>query len=434
MNPIFFLNILLVSIHIWGGILLCGRFFFKNKISASALIAGPIAAVASVCFVSFADVGDNRTLILASIETACMWIFSIRIGKADKRMGLFICIFYEIAQHLFSLLCSSVPAILYKDKSFLDTREIKGCLVFLAWAVLVCIACGLAYYLKNISSHIWMRISSAVALIAMFAINLLLTADQQIIDKEDLYSWMFFAVGLMFFVFALQMNRQYEMEKELAEMKSDEAQMLEREYRSLSNSYESNAKLFHDFRNHCGVIKNYLVKGKNEEALDYLNELTGNGSSYSHETWTGDETIDYLIGSKKTAAEEKGIHFEAEAEFPRNINIKSSDLCAILGNLLDNAIEACVKIEDRDKRKIHLIIRRIRHMLIVKVENSYDDKPVVIDGEYKTSKTDGGLHGWGIKSARAAAEKYDGIVQSSCKDNVFVTVVTLSYLGIKTES
>ena len=230
------------------------------------------------------------------------------------------------------------------------------------------------------------------------------------------------------------MNRQYEMEKELAEMKSDEAQMLEREYRSLSNSYESNAKLFHDFRNHCGVIKNYLVKGKSEEALDYLNELTGSRSSYSHETWTGDETIDYLIGSKKTAAEEGGIHFEAEAEFPRNINIKSSDLCAILGNLLDNAIEACVKIEDEDKRKIHLIIRRIRHMLIVKVENSYDDKPVVIDGEYKTSKTDGGLHGWGIKSARAAAEKYDGIVQSSCKDNIFVTVVTLSYTGIKTES
>ena len=434
MNPVFFLSILLISIHIWGGILLCGRFFFKDKITPSALIAGFAGAIAASAFVSFVDIGNNRALVIACIETACIWIYSLRIGKADKRMSLFISVFYEIAQHLFSLLCSSVPAILNKDKSFMDVQDIKGCLVFLAVAVLVCIACALAYYLKNISSNIWQKAASAVALIAMFSVNFLLTVDQKIIEKEDLYSWMFFAVGLMFSVFALQMNRQYEMEKEIAKMKSDEAQMLEREYRSLSNSYESNAKLFHDFRNHCGVIKNYLVKGKNEEALGYLDELTGGRSSYSHEVWTGDETIDYLIGSKKAAAEEKGIHFEAEAEFPRNINIKSSDLCAILGNLLDNAIEACVKVGDKDRRKIHLIIRRIRHMLIVKVENSYDSKPVAVDGEYKTSKTDGGLHGWGIKSARTAAEKYDGYVQSSCKDDVFSTVVTLSYQGIRTEN
>ena len=434
MNPVFFLSILLVSIHIWGGILLCGRFFFKDKMTPAALIAGLAGAIAATGLVTFADMGYNRTLIIACIEIACIWIYSLRIGKADKRMSLFISIFYEIAQHLFSLLCSSVPAILIKDKSFLDTQDIKGCLIFLAVAVITCIVCGLAYYLKNIPSHIWQKAASAVALIAMFSVNYLLTVDQQVIDKDELYSWMFFAVGLIFSVFALQMNRQYEMEKELAKMKSDEAQMLEREYRSLSNSYESNAKLFHDFRNHCGVIRNYLIKGKSEEALGYLDELTGGGSSYSHEVLTGDETIDYLIGSKKTAAEEKGIRFSAEAEFPRNINIKSSDLCAILGNLLDNAIEACAKIEDKDRREIHLIIRRIRHMLIVKVENSFDDKPVVVDGEYKTSKTDGGLHGWGIKSARAAAEKYDGYVQSSCKDDVFSTVVTLSYQGIKVDN
>lgn len=434
MNPVFFLNILLISVHIWGGILLCGRFFFKDRISLSALITGLAGAAAAAAFISFADTGNYRAWVPACIETACIWIYSLRIGKADKRMSLFISIFYEIAQHLFSLLCSAVPAILNKDKSFMDTQDIKGCLVFLAVAVFICIVCGLAYYLKIIPSPVWQKTASAVALIAMFGVNFLLTLDQQIIDKEDLYSWMFFAVGLMFSVLILQMNRQYEIEKELAKMKSDEAQMLEREYRSLSNSYESNAKLFHDFRNHCGVIRNYLIKGKNEEALEYLDELTGGGSSYSHEIWTGDDTIDYLIGSKRSEAEEKGIHFEAEAEFPRNIDIKSSDLCAILGNLLDNAIEACVKVGDKDRRKIHLIIRRIRHMLIVKVENSYDNKPVAVNGEYKTSKTDGGLHGWGIKSARTAAEKYDGYVQSSCKDDVFVTVVTLSYRGIKTEN
>ena len=66
-------------------------------------------------------------------------------------------------------------------------------------------------------------------------------------------------------------------------------------------------------------------------------------------------------------------------------------------------------------------------MLVIKVENTYENKPVVVDGDYQTSKTDGGLHGWGIKSARTAAEKYDGMVQSSCTEDVFTTVVTLSF-------
>ena len=70
-------------------------------------------------------------------------------------------------------------------------------------------------------------------------------------------------------------------------------------------------------------------------------------------------------------------------------------------------------------------------MLVVKIENTYDTKPVIVDGEYKTSKTEVGLHGWGIKSVNTAAAKYDGMVQSSCTDDVFTTVVTLSFEGVK---
>ena len=234
-------------------------------------------------------------------------------------------------------------------------------------------------------------------------------------------------------VMVVQMTRQYETEKELARMKSEEALILEREYKALSNSYETNAKLFHDFRNHCGMLKNYLNKDMKEDALKYLDDLTGGGNSYSSEVFTGDETIDYLIGTKKAAARESSIAFEVNAEFPHNINIKSSDLCAILGNLLDNAIEACSKVPSASDRKIRLLIRRIGQMLVVKIENTYDSKPVIVDGEYKTSKTDGGLHGWGIKSVNTAASRYDGMVQSTCDDKVFTVVVTLSFEGVKTE-
>ena len=116
--------------------------------------------------------------------------------------------------------------------------------------------------------------------------------------------------------------------------------------------------------------------------------------------------------------------------------------CAILANLIDNAIEAASKVgsyeqhnendgNSKDNRRVKLIIRRIQQMLVIKVENTYEIKPIVESGDYKTSKTDGGLHGWGIKSARTAAEKYDGMVQSSTTDDLFTTVVTLSFDGVK---
>ena len=146
--------------------------------------------------------------------------------------------------------------------------------------------------------------------------------------------------------------------------------------------------------------------------------------------WTNDETVDYLINSKAAAAKERGIQFQVLVEFPRHTNLRSADLCAILGNLLDNALEAARQIPEENERFIRLTIRRINQMLIVKVENSFTAPPVIADGEIKTTKKENGLHGWGLKSARAAAEKYDGMLQTSYVGNTFRAVATLSFQGM----
>ena len=358
---------------------------------------------------------------------------NLQARKEERRMSIFICVFYEMAVVLISNIATACTAVALNDNRYLDSTEIRGCIVYLIVAFVIMIIAIVAYNKKNLDYRVGVRVVAGIAILAIFLTNLLLTIDSKMLNREDIYVWIYYAIGLLGAVFVIQMKKQYEMEKELAEMKSNEAMMLEREYHSLSESYERNAKLFHDFRNHCGVLKNFLAKDKSDEALKYLEDLTGEGSSYSSEVWTGDETVDYLIGSKKALAEQKGISFEADVEFPRNMNIKSSDLCAILGNIVDNSIEASEKVGDPDKRKIRLIIRRIQQMLVIKVENTYEYKPEVVDGDFKTSKTDGGLHGWGIKSARTAAEKYDGMVQSNCTDDLFTTVVTLSFEGVKVE-
>ncbi len=425
------LTALTICFYIWGGLLLSGRFFSKydsvKRIDKKTFIFGAVFSVLAAVALSFCNLGESYFSSLLIAEVVFITFINIYFDKIDGRMAIFFSFFYLIAHRLIAFIATAYVTICANDNRYLDPLDMKGCIIYLTDAVIILAAAVWVLYMKGLTFKVGVRIIAGIGILAMTLINLLLTIDSPLLNKDDVYVWMYYALGVMGAAFILQMRRQYDMEKELAEMKSNEAMILEREYHSLSDSYERNAKQFHDFRNHCGVLKNYLAKGKSDEALQYLEDLTGEGSSLSSEVWTGDETVDYLIGSKKVLAEQKGIVFDAEVEFPRNMNIKSSDLCAILGNLVDNAIEASSKVEDPDKRQIRLIIRRIQQMLVIKVENTYENKPVVVDGDYQTSKTDGGLHGWGIKSARTAAEKYDGMVQSSCTEDVFTTVVTLSF-------
>ncbi len=119
-------------------------------------------------------------------------------------------------------------------------------------------------------------------------------------------------------------------------------------------------------------------------------------------------------------------------EYPQHTNIRSVDLVAILGNLLDNALEAAEGTEE-DLRFINLTIRRINEMLIIKLENGCKAAPVTAEGELKTTKQDTDLHGWGLKSVRTTAEHYDGTVETEYGGGRFCTVVTLSYKPVRAE-
>ncbi len=285
----------------------------------------------------------------------------------------------------------------------------------------------------NISGKEAFRFVSVIAAAGILAIVTLSVQTVLAIADDTLYMWTIQAVVLMMSVMVFNMNRQYETEKELAELKTEQAKLLERDYTTLNNTYAINAKLIHDFHNHIGVLRQLLSHNRTDEAVQYLDELQTPVKEITDRLWTGDETADYLINSKAAAAEKNGINYQIQVEFPRHTNLKSTDLCAILGNLLDNALEAAKQLPDSGQKFIRLTIRRINQMLIIKVENSFLTPPVKQDGALKTSKTDNGLHGWGLKSAKTAAEKYDGMIQTSYDGNTFRAVATLSFQHAPTE-
>ena len=420
-------GILTGTVRVLVGLILIYRLLSAKRPNVRSLGLGLAGAVILTVLLSLLHAPDfYRMALEAVLIAACAhWL-----QGAEVRMSLFVGIFFEIGVSFWSFLLSAGLGVLLRSQDFLSAGTPAGqSALWLLHGLLAGLAVCLSR--KEIEGKSAFRAVSAVTVAGFLAVITL--SEQRVLDIPDdtLYMWTILAVVLMMSVLVFNISRQYEVEKELARLKSEQAELLERDYTTLNRAYEVNAKLFHDFHNHIGVLRQLLTHEKYGEAVRYLDELQAPVQDLTAAVWTGDETADYLINSKAAAAEAAGVRFQAQVEFPRRTNIRSVDLCAILGNLLDNAIEAARQVPDQSERTVALTIRRIHQMLVIKVENSFAAAPVQENGQLKTTKTGGGLHGWGLKSAQTAAEKYDGMVQANVSGEIFRAVATLSYQGME---
>jgi len=410
------------------GLYLVAKLLNFPKISRNAFRLSTVGAVFITLF----------TMFTFALPHVCVVVFEmgILVGilyylfREETRMCLFVAFFYEIAMALWEFLISAGFGVLLQNNRFIENTTMEYMVSTLIVQLLMACILMMINRSRNFTHKEATRLISAIALAGMFGVILL--SEQQIIPINDseLTTWIILALLLMMAVLFFNLNRQYKAERENAKLKEEHAEILERDYQSLNKTYSANAKLYHDIHNHIEVLYRYLEQGKTDAAVQYLEDLRTPVREITQTVWTGDEAIDYLINSKMTFAEQLNIQTKLNIEFPRNTNIRSVDLTAILGNLLDNALEAVIAAKD-NLRFVNLTIRRINDMLIIKVENSFDESPVVSHGELQTSKSDKSLHGWGLKSVLSAAERYDGTIETSCENHVFQAVVTLSFRAVE---
>ena len=118
---------------------------------------------------------------------------------------------------------------------------------------------------------------------------------------------------------------------------------------------------------------------------------------------------------------------EANVDYPVDCHITSSDMVIILANLLDNAIEACSKIENSSERKIRLVIRRINAMVMIKVENPCPQAPKVVGGKLMTNNKNKYDYGWCLVNVEDTAQKYEGSLRCTYDNErkVFFSAVNL---------
>ena len=402
-----------------AGILLICRLLIRELPEKRRIGAGFLGGVLISLCLSLAGLYSFYRIGLKTV-----WIVlccgGIKQGKG--RMSFFVGIYYEIAAAFWQFLAASALGILFHSQAFLEWETVQGQTAF-SFVSLICL--GLSVYIwkrQDMTGREGFRFASGISLGGFIAVITLSQQKRLEIPADTLSMWTILSVVLLMSVLVFNLNSQYEMERELAELKSRQAELLERDYATLNNSYAVNAKLFHDFHNHIGVLRQLLLGEKYREAVLYLEELQEPMREITDRVWTGDGTADYLINSKGALAGERGIDFSVQGEFPRHTDIRSVDLCAILGNLLDNAIEACQALE-KERRFLRLYIAVNKGQFYLSLQNSAREEPDFDARNYISRKR--GNHGLGMKRVKTAVDKYHGYLNLANEPGIFAAEVTM---------
>lgn len=202
-------------------------------------------------------------------------------------------------------------------------------------------------------------------------------------------------------------------------------QVLEENYHLLTDLYRKNEHLYHDMNHHLQMIYHLAKKNGTPEIAEYVNSISAPIDELSDTTWSGVDIVDAILNHTVLEAKKQGIEIDVNAEFPKDCNITSDDLCVILFNLLDNAMEACMR-QTGNSPRIEVTIRRIHQFLIIKIQNPCIP-PRKLFGIFPTTKADTRHHGIGLRNVREKVEKYNGSLEIDVADDMFTITALLFF-------
>lgn len=178
----------------------------------------------------------------------------------------------------------------------------------------------------------------------------------------------------------------------------------------------------HDMKNNIQVLSLLLENGDYDEMRKYLEEMGENLSSADISAHTGDTIADAIIADKKARAKEAGSDIKVSGKVLPG-KISPVNMCKILGNLLDNAVEAvsdpAIKELPEEVRVIELQFKKTDNFFMISVANPCSKSPVIEDGRIVTSKADRKSHGFGLHNVETAAKECGGEFTVSCEEKAF---------------
>lgn len=265
-------------------------------------------------------------------------------------------------------------------------------------------------------------------LIAMFFILTLFTsflpsdyADTTILRSSSPSIIMLILSALAFVTLLFYVRVTRKERNDLAELNSRNEEYIEAEAKFFELSAKADTEIRamrHDMKNNVQVLMLLLENGEYDKMRDYLEEMGGNLTAADVSSHTGNTIADAIIADKKRKASEAGAELVVSGVIS-GVEFTPVDLCKILANILDNAIEAvseeALSDVDPEFKKIELIFKRTDKFFMISLTNPCLSCPVIVDGQIETHKNDKKNHGFGIANAKEAAANYGGELSVECE-------------------
>lgn len=200
-------------------------------------------------------------------------------------------------------------------------------------------------------------------------------------------------------------------------------ELIDTHYQEVENMYKKMRGWRHDYRNHIQTMKVLAEKGNLEAIKEYLNKLDEDLATVDTVVKTGNSMADAILNSKISLAKSKGINVKVDAHVPVKLKMSELDLCVILGNLFDNAIEASLPLPENERLiRVYMVMKNTQ--LYISFTNFTASKKQIKEANlFKTTKGDG--HGFGLVRIDSIIEKLDGYLSRNSEDGAFTTEILI---------
>lgn len=401
-------------------LLLYFRGKFEKKINTTALTGYAAIIIAVLTYFNSIYIWGGIAESIFMVGT--YFLYSLLLLKGNINTKLFIsgfisCVIYCSAavipimmNYLFKF---SFEQIYMHPMSF--ERIVTACAVQIAHVIIFVIL------LKN--KCVVNKPSVAVLIVLpIAAIVSAIEITDVFVQNENLSGKLLFAlIGtliesvLAYYVF-VKMSRDAERDEALANARLSEEMlnMQVGQYKAMVQSQNELKKVRHDLKNHLIAIDAKLDKGAYADCSDYVRTLLKEVSGYAASFNTGNTVLDAILSAKEADAKQRGIKFTARLNIPSDLPIEDNDICAIFGNALDNAIEACEKVKNNPY--INVLLSYAKGTLTCKIENSCTGDT---DNSAITTKVDVKNHGIGKMNIQRALDKYFTVSDVKVKNGTY---------------
>lgn len=265
------------------------------------------------------------------------------------------------------------------------------------------------YHHYELNSSEWILLLFSPIISIFFCTQIMQSVLLSGVPNDKLYNFLFFTiciilVNILNYYLFLKITASRKAKNELDFLKY-QLYYQQKSIKNLNETYSKLQVLRHDMQNNIFCVLALLEQQAYDEAQNYLTELSGEINNTQSFMKTNNKAIDCILSLKIQSAKEQNIDFTCDIE--QNIKTKNDiDICILLANLLDNAIESCQKI-CTDKKSIHLEIK-CDNFISILVKNSIENSVLENNPTLNSSKKDSVLHGFGTLSVKSIVKKYNG--------------------------